>query len=105
RVGEPHLIQRLKGRGPGERRATRYQVVEDGPEGVHIRRRTDIGSPGRLLWCGVIGSSEEVPRSRQAIRSEVLRETKVGQVRAWVRRPEAARRLDRRGVLRAGAGL
>ncbi len=37
-----HLLQRVNGRFPFERRPSGQQLEEDGPQGVDIRRRTDV---------------------------------------------------------------
>jgi len=49
-----------------EWRRSGQQLVEQDPEGIHIRARVNVGGAGGLLWTHVRGSAEKYIRARHA---------------------------------------
>ena len=90
-----HLAQRFENRAGLEGRTAHEQFVENGAQTVNVRRRAHFFRPARRLFRRHVGGrAEDGPgKSNIACGLDLLRETKVGDVRIALRVDENVGRL------------
>ena len=94
-VGE-HLLQRGRRRLGLERRPSRQAFIQDRPERIDVRRRSNrVFVAPRLLRCHVAGRAQRGARQRQPEAAVLLpRQTKVGHFRRTVGGQQDIGRLE-----------